>query len=132
MQVLGRGRGAMIYGTKGSILLTRNGHIVYDRGGKEVEVVNEREASATMNTVGAGNLDTQHFGNFLDGIEGKAKLHSPIDVGVVSVNMCHLANISQFEGQNLQIDPKSGKIKDKKIAEKYYGRDYQPGWEPRV
>lgn len=132
LPVLGRGRGAMIYGTKGSILLTRNGHIVYDRSGKEVETVNEREASATMNTVGAGNLDTQHFSNFIDGIEGKAKLHSPIDVGVVSVNLCHFANISQFEGQNIKIDPISGKIKDKKIAEKYYTREYQPGWEPRV
>ena len=131
-RVLGRSRGAMIYGTNGSILLTRNGHIVYDRAGKEVEVVNEKEASATMNTVGAGSLDTQHFGNFIDGVEGKAKLHSPIDVGVVSVNLCHYANISQFEGKNLQIDPKSGKILDKKIADKYYGREYQPGWEPQI
>ena len=132
LQVLGRGRGAMIYGTKGSILLTRNGHIVYDKGGKEIEVVNEKEASATMNTVGAGNLDTQHFSNFIDGIEGKAKLHSPIDVGVVSVNLCHLGNISQFTGKTLQLDPKTGVILDRNIAKKFYGREYQPGWEPKV
>ena len=132
MPVLGRGRGAMIYGTKGSILLTRNGHIVYDQAGKEAEVVNEKEASATMNTVGAGNLDTQHFGNFIDAIEGKAKLNSSIEVGAVSVNMCHMANISQLTGQNIKVDPKTGKILDKKIAKEFYSREYQPGWEPRV
>jgi len=130
--VLGRGRGALIYGTKGSILLSRNGHIVYDQKGKEIEKVDESEASATMNTVGAGNLDTQHFSNFMDGIEGKAKLHSPINEGVVSVNLCHLGNISQFTGKALKLDPKSGKILDKKIAAKYYGREYEKGWEPQI
>jgi predicted dehydrogenase len=130
--VLGRGRGALIYGTKGSILLTRNGHIVYSQDGKEVEKVDERETSATMNTVGAGNLDTQHLGNFIDAIEGKAELHSPIEEGVVSVNLCHLGNISQFTGQNIQIDAATGKIRDKKIASEFYGREYQPGWEPTV
>ncbi len=130
--VLGRGRGALIYGTKGSILLTRNGHIVYDQAGKEIAKVNESEASATMNTTGAGNLDTQHFSNFIDAIEGKDKQHSPIEIGAVSVNMCHMANISQFTGQNLKIDSATGKILDKKIAKEFYSRDYQPGWEPRI
>ncbi|MEA1878642.1 MAG: Gfo/Idh/MocA family oxidoreductase [Bacteroidota bacterium] len=131
-KVLGRGRGAMIYGTKGSILLTRNGYILYDRAGKEIETVNEAEASATMNTVGAGNLDVQHFGNFFDGIQGKDKLHSPIQIGAVSVNLGLIANIAQFTGQSIDLDPNSGKILDEKIRNEYSGREYQPGWEPEV
>jgi len=130
--VLGRGRGSLIYGTKGSILLTRNGHIVYDQSGKEIEVVNEQEASATMNTVGAGNLDTQHFGNFFDAIEGKAKQNSAIQEGAISVNICLLGNISQFTGKTIKLDPETGKILDKQIAGEYYGREYQPGWEPKI
>ena len=113
-------------------MLTRNGHIVYDQAGKEIAKVNESEASATMNTTGAGNLDTQHFSNFIDAIEGKDKQHTPIEIGAVSVNMCHMANISQFTGQNLIIDSATGKILDKKIAKEFYSRDYQPGWEPRI
>ncbi len=132
LPVLGRGRGAMIYGTKGSILLTRNGYILNDQGGKEIEKVNEAEASATMNTVGAGNLDTQHFGNFFDAIQGKAKQHSPIQEGAVSVNLGHLANIAQFTGKTLNIDPKTGRVQDNKIMKEYFGREYQPGWEPKV
>ena len=132
LSVLGRGRGAMIYGTKGSILLTRNGHIVYNRAGKETAVVKESEISATMNTVGAGNLDTQHFGNFFNAIQGKEKLHSPIHEVVTSVNLGLLANIAQFTGKTLDIDPSNGTIRDKKIMKEFYTREYQPGWEPKL
>ncbi|MCD6347883.1 MAG: Gfo/Idh/MocA family oxidoreductase [Bacteroidales bacterium] len=132
LPVLARGRGALIYGTKGSILLTRNGHIVYDQAGKELETVNERETSATMNTVGAGNLDTQHFGNFFDGIQGKDKLHSPIQEVVTSVNLGLLANVAQFTGKTIKTDPQTGSIKNNKIRKQYYEREYQPGWEPKV
>lgn len=131
-QVLGRGRGALIYGTKGSILLTRNGHVLYDINGKEIDKVNESEASATMNTVGAGNLDVQHFVNFFDSIQGKDKLHSPIQEGAISVNMGHLSNIAQFTNQTLNLDTKTGRIQDKKIMKEYFGREYQPGWEPKI
>lgn len=132
LPVLGRGRGALIYGTKGSILLDRNGYILYDKSGKEIEVLKEAETSATMNTVGAGNLDTQHFGNFFDAIQGKDQQHSPIDEMVKSVNLGLLANIAQFTGQSLKIDSQTGVILDKKIMNKYYGREYQPGWEPKI
>lgn len=130
--VLGRGRGALIYGTEGSILLTRNGYILYDAKGQVAEERKEAEASATMNTVGAGNLDTQHFSNFLDAIQGKDSLHSPIEEGVISVNMGHQANIAQFTGQPLKINPKSGHILNQGIMDRYYSREYEKGWEPTV
>gem|GEM_PF-4019625 len=130
--MLNRGRGALIYGTKGSILLTRNGYILYNLSGKEVEVVNEREASATMNTVGAGNLDTQHFGNFMDAIQGKDTLHAPINEGVISVNLGHLANIAQFTSGSLRVNPHTGHPVGNRKAEMMLDRKYEPGWEPEV
>jgi len=130
--VLGMGRGAMIYGTKGSIILSRNGHKVFDLRGEMVEEMKEAEASATMNTVGAGNLDTQHFGNFFDAIQGKAKQNSPIEEGVVSVNLGHLANISQFTNNKLLLDTNTGEILHNEQAKNLCTRIYEKGWEPKI
>jgi hypothetical protein len=30
------------------------------------------------------------------------------------------------------VDPDTGKILDKQIMKKYWGREYEPGWEPRI
>jgi hypothetical protein len=64
-------------------------------------------------------------------VRGTAKQNSPIDEGAKTVHMCHLANIASRVGKNLDVDPKNGKIMDKK-AMKYWSRDYQPGWEPKL
>jgi len=132
LKVMNRGRGSLIYGSEGSMMLDRNGYILYDRKGKEIEQVKEKEASATINTVGAGRLDTYHFQNFIDGIRKNTKLNSRIDIGAISVDLGHLANISQFTGETLKLDPRTGRILNSKKALNMLGRDYEPGWEPKV
>jgi hypothetical protein len=132
LAVMNRGRGSLIYGSEGSMMLDRNGYILYDRKGKEIEQVKEVAPSATINTVGAGRLDTYHFQNFLDGIRNNTKLNPPIDIGAISVDLGHLANISQFTGESLRLDSKSGNILNSPKALKMLGREYEPGWEPRI
>lgn len=132
LPVVNRSRGAIIYGTKGSILMDRNGYILYDISGKTVEEVKEAALSATTNIVGAGNLDVVHFLNFIDAIRDGKSLNSPIDEAMISVNLCHLANIAQFTGGQIKTDPVTGMILQNKAAEKMMGRDYEPGWEPKV
>jgi hypothetical protein len=51
---------------------------------------------------------------------------------VISVDLCHLANIAQFTGGSLNLDPKNGSILKNREAEKLLGREYQPGWAPKV
>ncbi len=127
-----RGRGAILYGTKGSVLLDRNAYIQYDLGGKVVKTENEAEKSATTDTVGAGALDTYHMTNFLNAIRNGEKQNSPINEGVISNHLCHLGNMSQKFGRSLNIDKSNGKIMDDEEAMTLWGREYEPGWEPKV
>lgn len=128
-----RGRGAVIEGTEGSILLDRNGYVLYDKQGKVVEEKKEERESATTNTVGAGFLDALHVGNFVDAIRKGTPQNSPIEEGHKSVLLCHLGNIAQEKGQTLNVDPKTGHVKNAdKAVTAMWSRDYEPGWEMTV
>ena len=65
-----RGRGTLIYGTKGSALVDRNGYEVFDLAGKSVRKAAARAMSATTDTTGEGALDVLHVDNFAAVIRG--------------------------------------------------------------
>ena len=46
--------------------------------------------------------------------------------------LVHLGNIAQRTGRTLSCDPKTGRILGDDDAMRYWKREYQPGWEPRV
>ncbi|MEO1448338.1 MAG: Gfo/Idh/MocA family oxidoreductase [Bacteroidota bacterium] len=127
-----RGRGAIIQGTEGSILLDRNGYIHYDKKGKVIKEVKEKVKSATTDTVGAGGLDGYHMQNFADAIRKGVQQRSPIDEGHKSVLMCHLGNIAQRMETSLRLDPTNGHILDNPAAMRLWSREYEPGWEPKT
>jgi predicted dehydrogenase len=126
----GRGRGAMIYGTKGTILLDRNGYLRYDLKGNLLNEQKEGEMSATTDTVGIGNLDVLHMNNFIRGITHGEKLNSPVEDIDKSHLLCHLGNISQKMGRSLELE--NGRIKNDAAAMKMWGREYENGWMPQV
>ena len=128
----GRGRGASIHGTEGSIVIDRDGYIVYDLKNKEVKSVMAKSESDGLNTVGADVLTDLHAANFLDAVRSGAALNQPIDEGHKSVLLCHLGNIAQATGSMLEIDPGNGHILNNPEAMKYWSRTYEAGWEPTV
>ncbi|MGH8221479.1 MAG: Gfo/Idh/MocA family protein, partial [Woeseiaceae bacterium] len=125
----GRGRGATIHGTEGTVLLDRNGYFLYDHDGKLIKQMNERGASGTTDPVGEGALDGYHLRNFFAAIRDGETLHSPIDDGHKSTLLCHLGNIAQHVGRSLRIDAGSGHIEDDREAMALWRRTYAPGWE---
>jgi len=127
-----RGRGAIIHGTKGSIILTRNGYELFDLQGNLIKKENENEKSATTDLKGIGGLDVYHMQNFLDAIRKGTKLNSPVDEAHISTLMCHLGNIAQKHQKVLNIDPSNGHILKNKKAMKMWGRKYEKGWKPEV
>ncbi len=128
----GRGRGATIHGTEGTILLDRNGYTAYNLDNKVIKELKEAELSATTDTMGQGNLDVLHMHNFAETIRGRSEQHSPIDEGHKSNLLCHLGNMAQATGQTLQTDPESGKVLNSPDAMKMWSREYEPGWELKV
>ncbi|WP_395342927.1 Gfo/Idh/MocA family oxidoreductase [Ningiella sp. W23] len=127
-----RGRGLTLHGTKGTILLDRNGYTAYNLQREVIKEMAEAGKSATTDTSGVGFLDGQHMNNFFAAIRTGEALKAPITEGIISNNLCHLGNYSQAVGRTLNIDPNTGRIVNDAEAMKYWSRDYEPGWEMKV
>jgi predicted dehydrogenase len=130
-----RGRGSIIQGTKGSVLLDRGGYILYDINGNVIkEVIEKNQASTnTADTKGFDLLTLTHMQNFINAIRISEPLHSPIQDASVSTHLCHLGNIAQFEQKSLEIDNTNGHILGNEAAvSKHWEREYEKGWEPSL
>ncbi|HXG47770.1 MAG TPA: Gfo/Idh/MocA family oxidoreductase, partial [Methylomirabilota bacterium] len=108
------------YGDQGTLAIHGNGYRIFDPKGKQVA-----EGS------GPGG-DKVHIENFLQAIRGEARPNSEIAVGQTSVLLCHLSNIAYRTARALNINPQTGRIVGDPEAEKLWGREYRPGWEPKV
>jgi predicted dehydrogenase len=132
LQTYGAGRGTIIYGTEGSVFVDRGEYKLYDRAGELVREINTDGEEQGTALGGGGNMSTLHVANFYDSIRGTAeKQHSPINEGALSTDLCHLANIAYRTGKSLEVNSANGHIYDRD-AMKLWGREYEPGWEPKV
>lgn len=130
-----RGRGAIVYGTEGTILLDRSGYQLMDLNGKKMESHSEKNtgtSSSTKDLTGFDGLTIRHMQNFVNAIREGEKLKAPIDDASISTHLCHLGNIAQELEVSLKIDPATGKILDNKMAMSKWGRTYEKGWEVKV
>ncbi len=129
----GMDRGSIIYGTKGTVIMNRNGYRVFDLAGKLTAERKSEDIAQTTQPGGAGGMDGIHIMNFVDVIRGKAnKLNQPIDEGHKSTLLGHLANISYRVDEALDIDDSNGRIIKNKKASKLWSREYEKGWEPEL
>ena len=131
--VEGRGRGTIIHGEYGSVILDRGGYVVYDKDNKEIWRRSRVSSSeATLDIRGGGGLTDRHIANFLSTIRDGADQASPIDEGHKSTLLCHLGNIAQYVERTLHCDPSNGRIVGDDEAMTYWERSYEPGWELKV
>lgn len=126
------GRGTTIYGSKGIITLSRNDYKLYGLDGELIKSVDEKGTSATLNTMGAGDLDGNHIGNFFDAIREDKKQNSPIADAAITTMICHLGNIAQDVGRTINIDTETGRVLNDPEAMKNWKREYENGWEPKL
>lgn len=126
--------GTMFYGETGSLLIeSGDSYKIYDlknnlvKEVKTTRVTNERNASDP-----AQSLDAFHILNFFEGIRTGTKVNSDIVGGHQSTLLLQLGNIALRTGRTLNIDPQNGHILNDTEAMKYWFREYQPGWEPKV
>ncbi len=128
----GRGRGTSIHGERGTVILDRNGYVVYDNDNREIKRDLDDAGGSGMDVIGAGPMTDLHIQNFVDAVHGDAKANAPIGGGHKSVLLCHLGNIAQRTGRTLDCDPSNGHILGNAEARQLWGREYAPGWEPKV
>lgn len=110
------------YGDRGTLSIdSRSGYRVQDPEGRDTRVVSGRFS------------DVPHFSNFVAAIREEAPLNSEIAEGQVSTQLCHLGNIAWRRHAELQVDPRTGRIIDAdRSTRRLWGREYRPGWTPRV
>lgn len=132
LPVMDRGRGTCVHGTEGSIVMDRNGYVMYDLDNNVVKEVEAGGSEATMDTTGGGSMTDRHIANFLAAIRNEEEQNAPILEGHKSVLLCHLGNIAQATGQTLYCDQRNGHIIGDPQAMRHWSREYEPGWEPKV
>jgi predicted dehydrogenase len=127
----GAGRGTIIYGTEGSVYIDRGGYKLFNREGKLLKENLSSGSEGGTQLGGGGDLSTLHLVNFFDTIRGKSEQKSPIDEGVKSTLLCHLANIASRTNEILECNPENGHIINSMKAMKMWSREYENGWEPK-
>lgn len=123
------GRGSLIIGTEGSVIINRRGYQVFDLADKKIDEYKIESENETMDHLSMDSSTDMHLQNFAAAIRNGEKLHSPISDGNVSVTMLLLSNIAWKLNRTLNLDPATGRILNDSEAMKYWGREYQPGWE---
>jgi predicted dehydrogenase len=132
LQTFGRGRGTSILGTTGSVVMDRDGYVVYDLKNNVVKQSLAAKAGDGLNISGDDEMTALHIANFVEAVRTGVALRQPIEEGAKSVLLCHLGNIAQFTGRALRVDPQTGHILGDEDAMKFWQREYAPGWAPVV
>ncbi|MBS1669331.1 MAG: Gfo/Idh/MocA family oxidoreductase [Bacteroidetes bacterium] len=135
--VEGSSVGAIIYGETGTLEMEvagGNSYRIYDLNNKLIKEVKNEVKIDARNTVDPSQaLDALHIQNFFDAIRNGTSLNAEILMGHQSTLLCQLGNIAVRAGNiSFQTDPKNGHILNNEVANKFWKRDYEPGWEPTV
>ena len=126
--------GIIFYAEQGSMVIeSGNSYKIYDLKNNLVkEVKNNFTVDARNLSDPSQNLDALHILNFFDGIRLGTRLNSDIVSGHQSTLLVQLGNISQRVGRSLAINPTNGHILNDKAAMKFWSREYEKGWEPKI
>jgi predicted dehydrogenase len=130
----GRGRGTIVHGTTGTMVVDQDGYTVYDLDKRQVKqnVAPPQAGTDPLAFSGDDQLTALHIANFVAGVRTGSPVTQPINEGVKSVLLCHLGNIAQWTGRALRVDPQSGRIVGDEQAMAHWSREYAPGWAPTV
>ena len=133
-QIEGSSVGVIFYGEKGALQIDGgNSYKIFDLKNKVVKNVENTIAVDARNAVNPSEqLDGYHILNFFDGIRKGTSQNADILGGHKSTLLVQLGNIAQRSGHTLNIDPSNGHIINNKEAMKYWSREYEKGWEPKV
>jgi predicted dehydrogenase len=133
-QIEGSGVGVIFSCDNGSLRIdSGDAYSVFDIKGNLVkEVKSKIQIDARNLSNPSGPLDSNHVRNFLEAIRVGTPLNADILSGHKSTLLVQLGNIALRSGNALHIDPSNGHIKNDALASKFWSREYQPGWEPKI
>ena len=128
----GRGRGALIHGTEGSVLVDRTGYQVFNLDGTKTDEYSTDTKTSTADLRSMDVMTDLHMQNLIDAIRKDEPLRSPIHEGNVAVTILQLSNVAWKLNRALHIDPANGHVLGDADAAALCRREYEPGWELTV
>ena len=126
-----RGRGSMIYGTKGSVLIDRDGYQIFSLDDKLVNEFKTNDKNSTQDLLSRDSMTDAHFRNLINAIRTGEKLNAPVADAYIGVAMLQFSNIAWKLKREMKLDP-SGHIVGDQGAIKMCAREYEKGWEIRI
>jgi len=126
--------GVMFYGDLGSLFISGgNEYKIFDQKNTVIKDVKSNLNFTAGNTIDPSqDLDMIHFQNFFDGIRKGTPLACTAELGHQCCALMLLGNIAMRTGRTLDLNPANGHIIGDNEAQRYWGRDYEPGWEPKI
>ena len=126
--------GVIFYGDSGSLFISGgNEYVIFDQRNKIVKEVKSNLGFEQGNTVNPSQLlDAIHFQNFFDAIRKGTPLACTAETGHQCTALMLLGNIALRTGRTLNLNPANGHIIGDSDAQRFWGRDYEPGWEPKI
>jgi predicted dehydrogenase len=111
--------GNLFYGADGYLGIEDGGLKVFKGEGRELVMEEKARRDGSE-----GNAP--HMTNFLNAVRSRnhKELNAEIEIGALSADLCHMANISYRVGKTLTYDPKSQKFDDAQ-ANKLMTREYR-------
>lgn len=133
-KLFGASTGVMFYGEKGSLMIPEgNSYTIYDLQGQVVKEVQHTKTIEARNTSSPSQmLDAHHIQNFFGAIKNGYVPNSNIKDGHKSTLLVQLGNIALRSGSTLNINPGNGHILNNSLANRFWRREYEPGWEPAI
>jgi len=113
--------GDIFFGSDGTLVVEDRGFQVY-KGQKREKVMDEKKDPRDDTAA--------HMENFLAACRSRnyKDLHADVQIGVLSADLCHLANIAYRTGRRLQFDPESQKFLGDSQADRLTTRVYRKGY----
>ena len=110
--------GNLYYGTNGWMAVDGAGFQVY-KGESNEKIMDEKSAP--------GKDTVPHMENFISACKSRnyKDLHADVEIGVLSADLCHLANISYRLGRTLKFDAAKMNFGNDAEANKMMTRDYR-------
>ncbi|SEF65232.1 Gfo/Idh/MocA family protein [Algoriphagus boritolerans] len=123
-------------GTEGWIWVSRGNYVASSSdpvvAGKSSKALDASDPTILQSVIGENEIrltrSTEHHGNWLEAIQGKSELLSPIEIGHRSCSVCLVSHIAMKLGRKLAWDPVKEEFINDAEANSYLSRPQRAPW----
>jgi predicted dehydrogenase len=126
-----REHGVAFHGADGLLVVDRAGWEVYSETNRLGRPMREFKSIAVPRQPASARDDYHlaHVQNFIDCVRSRQRPRSDVEIGHNSMIACHLANIAQRLGRQVNWDVENERVLEDAEAQKFVMREYRAPWK---